>query len=215
MAETQATVDDVAKAWEGLDQPAYAKVEYFSLKDGETASLRILDLAPISVFLTRILVNGKRYPVSVLKEDNERVKAAGHKIALRHAINVIDRRDGKVKLWEFGRDILGDVQATMKKWKKLPTQFDLSVTRRGQQLETRYSVTIDPNMEPLTEEELVLTKINLSEYYKPSKERLETLLKGEVPKKKEESDTESKDDEVNLVTGETNPLVGNDSDDIV
>ena len=164
----------------------YTKPEYLNLADGETVSVRILDEMPKSVFMSKILVNGKRYPVTVAREDNERVKKAGHKINKVNIVNVLDRRDGKVKIWEFSEERKGEIHDTMTRWKKKATEFDIAITRRGLKLATRYSVTIDPNMEPLSEKELALEKVNLEEYYRLNVDRLNALLMGEIPKRKEE-----------------------------
>jgi len=165
----------------------YSKVEYLPITDGETVDVRILDVAPTEVYQTRIAIEGKRYPVSVEKSDNEAVKKAGHKIQKVNAVNVLDRRDGSVKLWEFSEEKKDNIHAIVKRWKKLPTQFDISITRRGTKLATRYSVTISPNLDPLTDKEKTLTKIDLAEYYKPNPERLTSLLEGKVPERKQDT----------------------------
>lgn len=203
-----------ADAWKSKTQQGdYEKVEYLKLADGETAHVRILDLQPFELYMVRIAVNGKRYPVSVLKEDNERVKAAGHNIQKVNAVNVLDRRDGMVKLWEFSETRKGDIHAIIESWKKMPTEFDLAIARRGKDKNTRYSISIAPNQQPLTDEEKALTKINLSEYYKPSKERLNTLLRGKVPTRKETGESHNSDDEENTVPANTtaNPLEDSES----
>ncbi|KKL87297.1 hypothetical protein LCGC14_1936080, partial [marine sediment metagenome] len=132
-------------------------------------------------------VEGKRHPVSVEKSDNEKVKKAGHKIRKVNAVNVIDRRDGGVKLWEFSEEKKDNIHAIVKRYNKLPTQFDLAITRRGTKLATRYSVGITPNQDPLTDKEKALTKIDLAEYYKPNPERLTSLLEGKVPERKQDT----------------------------
>jgi|GEM_PF-5351886 len=189
----QQSITDAAKAWEpsvksGEDLP---KVEYFKLKDGEEAEIRILNDVPLVAFVTYIPINGKRHPVTVLKEDNERVKADGHKIQKGISVNVLDRRDKRVKIWTFRDRQMGQVQAIMKKWKKLPTEFDLSITRRGVDLQTEYDITIAPNMEPLSEAEKTLALVDLVEYFKPNKERLDALLNGKTPDKKEVKEDEA------------------------
>jgi len=197
----------------------YAKVAYLNLADGETVDVRILDIVPKEVYITRIPVNGKRYPVSLQKSDNEVVKNAGHKIQKVNAANVLDRRDGVVKLWEFSEEKKGDIHGIIERWKKMPTEFDISITRKGKKLQTRYSLTISPNQEPLTDEEKALKKVDLDEYYKHNPERLASLLAGKVPERKtEENDTTSQKQEVGVAASsddeeEVNPL--EESDDVV
>ena len=191
----------------------YKKVEYLSLKDGETVDVRVLDEAPKQVFVTHIPVNGKRYPVSVPRDENERVRAAGHAIKKVNAVNVLDRRDGKVKLWEFTETRKNDIFLIAKKWKKKPVEFDLSVTRTGEKLKTRYSIQISPNMEPLTEKEKGLDKTDLHEYYKFNPERLNSLLKGEAPKRVEKfENSEDEDRDEAPLEKASNPLVGGDGE---
>jgi hypothetical protein len=203
-----AQTNETMKAWEpDARQTEYSKVLYFNLKDGETAAVRILDMEPKQVFMTRIEVGGKRYPVTVAREDNERVKAAGNVIRKVNIVNVLDRRDGKVKIWEFSEEKKGQIHATSVEWEKHPTQFDIAVTRKGEKLDTRYSVTITPNMKPLSEGELTLAKVDLDEYYKINPERLNALLKGQVPPKKEETEKEAETESDESTTATTlNPL---------
>lgn len=207
---------NLADAWKP-DESTYTKTNYLKVKDGETALIRILDVAPRQIFMVRVPVGGKQYPVTLSKDDNELIKKhnAGIPDEKKHlkvkkvnAVNVLDRRDGTAKLWEFTETLKGDIYGMVEEWKKLPTQFDVALSRTGTtQFNTRYKVTISPNQEKLTTEELALTKVNLGEYYKPNTERLVSLLKGEVPKRKE--DTNGKKSEATApatVPQQANPL---------
>ena len=118
-------------------------------------------------------------------------------------MNVIDRRDGKVKLWEFSEEKKGNIHAIVNRWKKLPTQFDIAITRTGVKLATRYAIGITPNSEPLTEKELALAKTDLDEYYKPNPERLASLLAGKAPERKQDTDETTK--ETATATTKTTP----------
>lgn len=212
----------LADAWKPDPSSSYTKTPYLKVKDGETVGFRILDVAPRQIFMCRIPVGGKQYPVTLSKEDNELIKAqnVGIKDEKKHlkvkkvnAVNVLDRRDGVVKLWECTETLKGDIHEMVEEWKKLPTEFDIKLSRTGVgQFDTRYRVTISTNQNKLTTEELALEKVDLNEYYKPNRERLESLLRGEVPKRKE-NETEQKTEKATVAATPVNPL--DDEEDIV
>lgn len=208
-----------ADAWKP-DATNYTKTSYLKVKDGETALVRILDVAPRQIFMVRVPVGGKQYPVTLSKEDNEVIKKynAGIKDEKKHlkvkkvnAVNVLDRRDGTTKLWEFTETLKGDIHGMVEEWKKLPTEFDIALSRTGSgQFDTRYKVTITPNQKELTTEELALEKVDLNDYYKPNRERLESLLRGEVPKRREDKNGEAKAT-ATVPTEQPNPLEDGES----
>ena len=203
---------------------SYSKVEYLQIADGETVDVRVLNVRPKEVYQTRIEVEGKRHPVSVEKADNEEVKKAGHKIQKINAVNVIDRRDGTVKLWEFSEEKKGNIHAIIKRWKKRADQFDIAITRTGLKLKTRYSIGITPNSDPLTKAEQALEKTDLDEYYKPNPERLASLLAGKTPESKQDTaeSTETTKETATATKTTTptdgeeaiNPLAEGDDDDV-
>lgn len=180
------------------------KADFLSIEDGESVDLRVLDKFPREAFKTTFQVDGKYYPVTLTKEGSEAVKAKGLTVKKVNAVNVIDRRDGSVKVWEFSEFAKGSIYEMSKRWKKLPTEFDITISRTGKKLATRYTLTISPNQEPLTDSEKALEKINLAEYYTPNQERLESLLKGEVPKRPdaEKVDEKSKVAEPQIILDE-------------
>ena len=205
-----------AEAWKPDPASSYTKTSYLKVKDGESVGLRILNVKPRQVFMCRITVDGKQHPVTLSKEDNDLLKKHNTTIAdeKKHlkvkkvnAVNVIDRRDGTVKLWEFTETLKGDIYAMVEEWKKLPTQFDIALSRTGSgQFDTRYKVTITPNQKELTTEELALEKVDLNEYYKPNRERLVSLLRGEVPKRKENGNGKKAQATATVPQQQANPL---------
>ncbi len=211
-----------ADAWKPDPASSYTKTNYLKVKDGETAPIRILNEVPRQIFMVRVPVDEKQYPVTLSKDDNELVKKYNTgitdeekqlKVKKVNAVNVLDRRDGTVKLWEFTETLKGDIHGMVEEWKKLPTEFDIALSRTGTtRFNTRYKVTITPNQKPLTTEELALDKVDLSEYYKPNRERLESLLRGEVPKRKENKNgTTEKAETTTVQTPQTNPLEDGES----
>lgn len=205
-----------ADAWKPDPKESYSKVNYLKVKDGEDVDVRILDSEPRQVFMVRIPVKGKQHPATLSKEDNELIKAHNEtikkdddklKIRKVNAVNVLDRRDGQVKLWEFSEKLKGEIHTIMGRWKKGVTEFDVTVSRTGTtKNDTRYSVNITPNQNPLTAEELALEKVDLTEYYKSNPERLKSLLRGEVPKRKEDMTDKKVETAVTVPPPQENPL---------
>ncbi len=210
-----------ADAWKPDPNANYSKTSYLKVKDGESAPIRILNEVPRQIFMVRVPVGGKQYPVTVSKEDNELIKKhnAGISDEKKHlkikkvnAVNVLDRRDGTVKLWEFTETLKGDIHGMVEQWKKLPTGFDIALSRTGTgQFDTRYKVTITPNQEPLTTEELALEKVDLNEYYKTNTERLTTLLSGKVPVRKENTNAKTEAKTTPVPATQANPLEDGES----
>ncbi len=221
MATEQST--NPADDWKPDPNATYSKTNYLKVKDGESASIRILNERPRQIFMVRVPVDGKQYPVTLDKGDNELIKKHNSgikdedkhlKIKKVNAVNVLDRRDETVKLWEFTETLKGDIHGMVEQWKKLPTGFDIALSRTGTtRFNTRYKVTITPNQVALTTEELALEKVDLNEYYKPNRERLESLLRGEVPKRKEDTNekAETKAETTTVSATQENPLEDGES----
>lgn len=105
----------------------------------------------------------------------------------RYAINVLDREDGKLKVWKFGSGVKNDIAKFKNRYNL--AECDLVVTREGEGLKTKYTVFPLPPSEskPFSEEELaqIAKPINLKAVYKPTPvETVEAFLRGEIPAKK-------------------------------
>lgn len=83
-----------------------------------------------------------------------------------YAINVIDRTDGQVKIWQFSRAIKERIEQLATRHGN-PMEFDLILTRKGTKLETRYTLDAG-DKKPLTEAEKQLKPYNLVEIFKPT-----------------------------------------------
>lgn len=85
-------------------------------------------------------------------------------------INIIDRKDGKIKIWSFGRGLKKDISEIAEGFGN-PENYDLTIKRVGTtKTDTRYSALPTKNASPLTEEEkaMVLTDAyNLEKIYAP------------------------------------------------
>jgi hypothetical protein len=109
---------------------------------------------------------------------------------LKYAVNVIDRKDGQVKIWRFSRTMKEKIMNIAGEYGD-PTGYDLAVTRTGKDLDTEYTVMPARNSEALTAEEKQLKVFPLKTILRPtSVERIQSYLKGIVPQKRVEPASE-------------------------
>jgi len=112
--------------------------------------------------------------------------AQGSKGQLKYVVNIIDRADGKVKLWEFGRRVKTAIESIADLY-GTPDKYDLIVTRKGmKQDDTVYTIIPAREEKALTEEEQKLVKFDLDKLYIATpKEKVDAYLKGIVPPRTE------------------------------
>jgi hypothetical protein len=122
----------------------------------------------------------------------------GEKGQIRYVVNVIDRSDGSVKLWEFGRRVKTSIMNIADKYGD-PTGYDLSVIRKGMKAEdTVYTVIPAREEKSLTDDEKKLVTYDLEKIYAITpKHVVDSYLKGIVPDKRSSEKAESKDKEGN------------------
>jgi hypothetical protein len=162
-----------------------ADIQWFNLNDGESADVRILTPNPKQMWVHRIVVNGKRYPAVCLGfKECPAPHEKGKNAAPRYALTVIDRRDKAAKIWEMNHRTF-KVLLTIVAKKGDPTGYDLNVSRVGKSTDTQYPIMMGDSTVPLSDGEKAVVQPNLEEYYKANKTRMEALLRGEVPKRKE------------------------------
>jgi len=157
-------------------------ISWFNLDDGQSADVRLLDPNPLDVWVHRILVNGKRYPTVCLgkKEDCPACKAE-NKASSRHIFNAIDRRDKNSKVLELNYKTFQLLRVVVGKMGD-PTEYDITINRIGKGKDTQYPI-FPGSKSPLTEAEKQSTKVELNTYYAKNRERMETLLRGELPRR--------------------------------
>jgi len=111
---------------------------------------------------------------------------SGTRGSLRYVVNVIDRADGKVKIWEFGRRVKVAIQNIAEDYGD-PTGYDLIVRRTGMEAEnTVYTVTPAREATALTEADASLPKYDLDKLYGiTSAEKVQSYLSGVIPQRKE------------------------------
>lgn len=98
----------------------------------------------------------KKSYICIGKEDGCKFCNADLKPSVKFLFWVLDREDGDVKIGQVGYKIfqaLGEL-ATDKDWgfDRIP-DYDVTIKRTGEKLETEYFVTPTPNRDPLTAEE--------------------------------------------------------------
>lgn len=104
-----------------------------------------------------------------------------------YAVNVIDRRDGKMKVWKFSRTVKEDIMKIADKYGD-PNGYDLTINRRGKGRDTEYTLIPARENTPLTEAERQLKVVSLGTVYKAtSLEKINSYLQGVVPTKQQRS----------------------------
>ena len=101
---------------------------------------------------------------------------------LKYAVNVIDRTDGKLKIWQFSRTIKEDIM----KFAEIngdPNGYDIVITRKGlKRDDTEYRVTPTMAVVPLTSEEQAMKLFTLATIFKVSSvEKINSYLAGRIP----------------------------------
>jgi len=133
---------------------------------------------------------------------------SGDRGQLRYVVNVIDRKDGVVKMWEFGRRVKASIMYIAEKYGD-PINYDLIVNRKGMKAEdTVYTILPAREENPLTEEEKKMGTYDLEKLYAITpKETVEAYLGGVIPERKDKEIVETKDKENNkIVTSGDNDL---------
>jgi len=101
---------------------------------------------------------------------------------LKYAVNVIDRTDGLVKIWQFSRTLKEDIM----KFAEIngdPNGYDIVISRKGlKRDDTEYRITPTMAVVPLTKEEQALKLFTLATIFKPSSiEKINSYLAGRIP----------------------------------
>lgn len=107
-----------------------------------------------------------------------------------YVVNVVDRRDGKMKIWKFSYAIKQLVAKISEKYPLDAT--DLIITRTGTGLKTRYSVIPAPISAPLSSQEQAQKPFVLETIYRGTTlDTLNAYLRGEIPAPKARNTTTS------------------------
>jgi hypothetical protein len=102
---------------------------------------------------------------------------------IRYVVNIIDRKDGTVKLWKFSRTLKEKIMNIADQCGD-PNNYDLILIRKGTGKDTEYDVIQSNQSTPLTEQERQLKTFNLAQIFKPtSLEKVKSYLDGKIPEK--------------------------------
>ena len=107
---------------------------FLKLKDGDSVKMRIGTPPAI-------------YEQSFTNEDGTVT------ISTRYAWAVYNRSEERAQVFSQGKSVFNQLADLVDEWGE-PTEFDITVKRTGQQLETRYSVTPAPKSVSLTAEQI-------------------------------------------------------------
>jgi hypothetical protein len=101
---------------------------------------------------------------------------------LKYAVNVIDRTDGQMKIWQFSRTLKEDIM----KFAEIngdPNGYDIVISRKGlKRDDTEYRITPTMAVVPLTAEEQALKLFTLATIFKATPvDKINSYLAGRVP----------------------------------
>ncbi len=179
-----------------------AKIRRLQMKEGEH-TVRVLGAPKMFRFHWIDEVNRSIY----CGADCE-LCASGERGQIRYAVNVIDRQDGLVKLWEFGRRVKTSIMNIADKYGD-PSKYDLTVMRKGMGAQdTVYTVIPAREEQSLTEAEKKLATYDLERIYAITpKNVVMAYLEGRVPEKHSFEKVETRDKEGNnIVTSSDDDL---------
>jgi len=166
------------------------KIVRFQMKEGE--------------YSIRILSAPKMFRFHWVDEVNRSINcgpecdlcASGTRGQIRYGVNIIDRADKSVKIWEFGRRVKTTIMNIADKYGD-PTNYDLTVMRKGTGAQdTVYTVIPAREEVALTDAEKKLQKYDLEKLYAVTPpDVVESYLKGIVPQKQSNDKAEGQDKE--------------------
>ena len=134
--------------------PESGRPGYFKPKDGAN---KIRLVSEIMDYGSHFIKEEKKSHICLGAESCKYCRA-GEKPKLRYLCWIIDRADNQIKLYEFGHSILKQLLALAKDgeygFEVLPP-YDVTITKKGVDLNTEYTVIAARNNTPITEEEQV------------------------------------------------------------
>lgn len=129
-------------SWDDVKQSAGGTgAGYLTLKAGEAAKIHVLDDEPHS--FSSVYFNAIKKSAVVDPEDNSVKGVKGFDVRARHAINVFDYTDSKVKVLAGSNAMFDQLKGIHSEWDGL-AGVDLKITRVGSGLETKYQIVPTP-----------------------------------------------------------------------
>lgn len=143
----------------GEKQSSGPKEEFLKLKDGNDNTVRMLTNAhQYYVHQWRVPSDNSFHRVKCTKPVNGTcpVCDAGDRPKVRWLAKVLERKTGKVKIFDFGSSIMKDLKKlASSKWGP-PSRYDITITQDSKAGPTGYYSIVNEPPEPLTPDEQVL-----------------------------------------------------------
>jgi len=132
--------------------PESERTGYFKPKDGAN---KIRIVSEIMDYGSHFIKEEKKSHICLGAETCKYCKS-GDRPKLRYLCWIIDRSDSSIKLYEFGHSIIKQLLGLAKdedyRFETLPP-YDITITKKGANLDTEYTVIAARNNTPITEEE--------------------------------------------------------------
>lgn len=146
----------IIKGFEGLKEAINKSTEIFKLKSGEAKQVRILTPADeiISVYEHTEQINGSWKTITCLGKNECPMCQAGLKASFKSYLAVLDRTDGKVKIFKASKTVAKQLVGLIEEYGDLSAR-DFKILRQGEKLDTTYQFfPKDPSPEDLSAYEL-------------------------------------------------------------
>lgn len=172
---------DYADKWAGSNDSGPFPI--LKLRSGVRYQIRILDRKPTFKYVHFESLPNKTV---ICSPDGCFFCNRGDKRTVRHYVNIIDRADGKIKVFPFSNALLEPMrEKIVEKQAGDPDRYDMVISKQGEKKETRYSVEI---LNPTPLELNGATLYNLEELLKPmGTEEIVAIIKGGSVKPKAQS----------------------------
>jgi hypothetical protein len=173
--------------WDDVKKSSGNGGGYLVIKDGDVKKVHIIDEEPKSfhsVFFKAIMKSAQIDP------DNNPLKGIkGFDLRQRHAINVYDYDDQKVKILVGSNEMFSDIKAIKEEWGGFDS-VDLKVARTGSGFDTKYSIV--PTAKCMWNPAMIKmeTLFDLETLLAPTdEETIQSYVEGVVPDAKPEKRT--------------------------
>jgi hypothetical protein len=177
-------------------------VRYLWIKDGEEATVRFLDVEPVTFFEHSLRVGGRFEEKTCSGEDDCLACKRGIPRRWKAAYNVIDRREFKgkdgtvyvdtVKIYKVGKQVFEQIDRVDRKYDL--EDCEISIERSGGGLDTTYQLLPEPSSE-LSQEDKLKDKIDLVKALQPPTQKQLEVWLGAADDDEDEYDFDGSDED--------------------
>jgi len=145
--------------WNDIPSNSNQQMDFLRLEQGTNQMRIVSSPSQMDIHWENDINGGKRKIICLGVKCPICKKGEGHTPQTRYQIQVIDRKDGKIKVLECGKQIIKSIKdyAVDSDYGD-PTQYDIKIKKEGSGRDTKYSVMPVPSKYPLTPEEEELVK---------------------------------------------------------